>query len=482
MINVVCLKWGTKFGPEYVNNLLNGIRKNTTLPIKLHCFTDNATGITVPGVKIHPLLQNGVETWWNKLYLFSKDLPIPVGEKIVFFDLDTLITGNVDYVLAADASSMVVLRDFYTGIAESVKGDNNVGSGLMSWIHGSYTYIWDRFIKNPKKVVESLHPHGDQRWIQMNVHRRVYWQDILPGNVVSFKVHCRNGLPKNASVVCYHGRPSIPESITQHTKTKWDIKPAPWVEQYWPTKHTPLVKTYFTYLDPKKIFGMVGRCGGGYNTVWEDWSPLGRLAREQIIKEFEDGINKICGHYAKLEESIIREGFRNPLIVSRGKVVTKPSKCIPPEILNKSELDQYYLEGTTGGSRLWVAQKHSLMVPCIVNDYTGDDNIPAEIQDTASAAQYFKDQPAKLVLDPIKGLVEPFDQNKVGYHLGVEWSEEKVVKERAPLWVSTMNKYGYYVDRLTPAVNAMLYDAGIDQKRDIEKIYGAVSKAFNQTS
>ena len=36
-------------------------------------------------------------------------------------------------------------------------------------------------------------------------------------------------------------------------------------------------KTYYVELEANKIFGMVGRCGGGYNTVWEDWSPEGRI-------------------------------------------------------------------------------------------------------------------------------------------------------------------------------------------------------------
>jgi len=35
----------------------------------------------------------------------------------------------------------------------------------------------------------------------------------------------------------------------------------------------------------KQIFGMVGRCGGGHNSVWTDWSPVGRVKRKKIIAQ-----------------------------------------------------------------------------------------------------------------------------------------------------------------------------------------------------
>jgi hypothetical protein len=497
-VNVICLKWGTKFEPEYVNNLFAAINRHSTVPIKLHCFTDSDVGLNKDGIEIHPLpYDTGLEGWWNKLYLFSKDLPIPVGETIVFFDLDTLVTGNIDDILSVDVPNLVALRDFYSGLVDSVRGNNNMGSGFMMWKHGAHTHIWDRFIKNPKKVIQSIHPHGDQRWIQMNAPDRLYWQDIFPNRVVSFKVHCRDGLPKDASVVCYHGKPSVLESITQKTKSwKWEINPAPWVLEHWPVKQEMLLppnkpfnfnptnsnpnkrtlsapavkpyKTYFAMIDANRIFGMVGRCGGGYNTVWEDWSDQGRAARTKIIQEFEEGINEICGHYTKLEQSILNEGFRNPLIITLGKPVRKSFNLLPPELKAKPTNQLYLLEGTTGGSRLWVAQRHNMLVPCFVNDYT-DTLMGEEITTVDQVVKYYKDKPREISFHPKHGLIESFDPNKIGYHLGVEWSEDKIVKERAPLWVKTMNKYGYYVDRLSPDVVKLLEDVGVIQPDNLRK-------------
>ena len=43
--NVVCIKWGNKFGADYVNSLYRMVEKNLTIPHRFVCFTDNAEGI-----------------------------------------------------------------------------------------------------------------------------------------------------------------------------------------------------------------------------------------------------------------------------------------------------------------------------------------------------------------------------------------------------------------------------------------------------
>lgn len=224
-----------------------------------------------------------------------------------------------------------------------------------------------------------------------------------------------------------------------------------------------MVKVYYDTVDPNKVFGMVGRCGGGYNTVWEDWSPEGRIARDAIMKEFEYEMNKLCGHYAKLEQSILKEGIRNPVVINCGF----PKRCkmsqIPPEILALPTHQRLLLEGTTGGSRLWIAQKHNIPVKCFINDFSNNYPGKHRILTVKQAIKYYKDQPKILRITARNGLIEQFDQRKVGYHLGSEWREDKIMPLRAPLWVSIMNKHGYYVDRLPKIVLKVLAEAGVVQ-------------------
>lgn len=235
MINIVCLKWGNKYGPEYVNRLYAMVRRHTTQDFRFWCLTEDVAGIRSE-VFIVPLqFGDTLDSWWNKIWLFSRDLPIPLGEQIFYIDLDTVIVSNIDDLLTDQVPDIVMLRDFYQGIARTA---GQVGSGLMSWRHGSYEKIWQDFIQNPVAAIKSVHPHGDQAWVERCIDAWYCWQDLFPGRVVSFKIDCADGLPPGSSIICYHGRPSIPDSITQsvdHSTAmkKWTSRAAPWIAEHW---------------------------------------------------------------------------------------------------------------------------------------------------------------------------------------------------------------------------------------------------------
>jgi hypothetical protein len=231
MINIVCLKWGSKYGPEYVNRLFYAVQRHVTKPFRFWCFTDDDTGIDYR-IKLAPLrFADRLESWWNKIMLFSDETAVPLGEQIFYIDLDTLIVDNIDNLLTNEVPEIIVLRDFYHGIAKTA---GSVASGLMSWKHGQYAHIWKNFIQDPESAVRLCRPHGDQRWIEHCLDSWYYWQDLFPMNIVSFKMHCQSGIPKDSKIICYHGRPSIPESVSYRGKIwKWDMQPQAWVLDHW---------------------------------------------------------------------------------------------------------------------------------------------------------------------------------------------------------------------------------------------------------
>lgn len=231
MINIVCLKWGNKYGPEYVNRLYAMILRHTTRSFRFWCFTDDATGIRSE-VTIAPLPHaNEFAGWWNKVWLFSEELPLPAGSNIFYVDLDTLIVGDIDPILRSANRPMIVLKDFLHGIAKTA---GEVGSGLMSWRHGDYTSIWTKFCANPQQVIRHASPHGDQWWVQRCVPARQYWQDLFPNQILSFKVHCLNGLPDNARIICYHGVPGIPDSAARGGSVRGrSYQAQTWVMDHW---------------------------------------------------------------------------------------------------------------------------------------------------------------------------------------------------------------------------------------------------------
>lgn len=219
----------------------------------------------------------------------------------------------------------------------------------------------------------------------------------------------------------------------------------------------------YVTLPAQKIFGMVGRCGGGYNTVWSDWSDEGRNKRELIMREFEEELNSISGHYQKLEASILKEGMRNPVIITCGYPRRRAIECLPPEMRTIPHQDLLLLETTTGGSRLHVCQKYNMNIRCLVNDWMDRFREFPIVKTVEDARSYYKDQPKGLSFHRRLGLVEDFDQHKIGYHLGPEWSEDRIMPMRSVAWIKIMNKHGYRVDKLPQIVSDALGKAGVDQ-------------------
>ena len=45
MKNIICVKWGPKYIPEYVNILKNMCKRQSTVDFKFSCITDDETGL-----------------------------------------------------------------------------------------------------------------------------------------------------------------------------------------------------------------------------------------------------------------------------------------------------------------------------------------------------------------------------------------------------------------------------------------------------
>ena len=97
--HVICMKWGTKYGPEYVNRLYAMVRRHLSGDFHFVCLTDDAAGIRseVQCLPIPPLdLPAGIpERGWNKLATFTADLHGLRGTAL-FLDVDVVITGSLD--------------------------------------------------------------------------------------------------------------------------------------------------------------------------------------------------------------------------------------------------------------------------------------------------------------------------------------------------------------------------------------------------
>lgn len=239
MVNVVCLKWGVKYSPEYVNRLYGMVASQLKQPFKFYCMTEDNSGIR-DEVNILPLPDLGLQGWWYKLYLFNSDF-FGLQGRVLFLDLDVVITGSLDDMLAYSPESFCISPD-------EKEGDYN--SSVMSFELGSMPYVWESFWAQKEVITKSM--HGDQDWVQhICLDAKIYPKPY----VMSFKYDCESRakfgggglgrwlrkkgyfvpkkqavLPEGTSIVLFHGKPD-PEDVMDGPYDKYRY--APWVKEYW---------------------------------------------------------------------------------------------------------------------------------------------------------------------------------------------------------------------------------------------------------
>lgn len=233
------MKWGDKYGAEYVNRLYNMVSRNLTLPFEMICLTDNTEGIdeNVQCFDIPPLdLPAGSpERGWNKLSTFEPDLYGLSGQAL-FLDLDVVITDNIDDFFT-HAGDFLVIHDWkrpwrITGNTSVYRFKLGAYPDVLPYFREHFDDIRKRF-RNEQAYLSWF---IDEHYKQLS-----YWPKSW---CKSYKYHCLKPLPfswwqppelpAHTKIVIFHGEVNPPDAIAgQGGKWYRHILPSPWIEQYW---------------------------------------------------------------------------------------------------------------------------------------------------------------------------------------------------------------------------------------------------------
>ena len=197
---VTVLKTSNDYKKDYVELLYKQCQKYAP-GIEFVCISDDPS---VPG---YVKMEHAWPRWWPKMEIFKIQGPV------LYLDLDTIIVSDLKPILEnVTKYDFVAIRDFY----KDRRMQRTLGSGVMAW-NGDMKYLYDEFLKDPERHMQECTTSrwwGDQGFIEKTIkHHVVYWQDVFPQKLVSWKVHCRNGVPKDAAIIAFHGKPK-----------PWDIK------------------------------------------------------------------------------------------------------------------------------------------------------------------------------------------------------------------------------------------------------------------
>lgn len=249
---ILSMKWGTLYGPEYVNNLAAGVRRHLARPHKFICFTDDASGLDAR-IEVQPIPELGLpevgrDKRWRKLSVFRGDLGIK--GTALFLDLDLVIVDDLEPFFSHPGTFLIVRDDdlFRKKPLRRLNPTRNAflgsvgNSSVFRFELGQHRYVLDAFAADPEAAMRDYEISQQFQSAQLARHGHLdYWPK---GWCVSFKNDCvpRGGAsylrdpacPTGAKIVVFAGNPKMTE-VLEGGGHKWyrRIGDTDWLRRAW---------------------------------------------------------------------------------------------------------------------------------------------------------------------------------------------------------------------------------------------------------
>ncbi|MDB5732899.1 MAG: hypothetical protein JWQ03_2794 [Variovorax sp.] len=242
--HVICIKWGTKYGPHYVNNLYAMARRYLDGDFRFVCLTDDAQGIRaevecfpIPRLDIRPEAAGVPDRAWRKLTTFSRDLTDVYGlhGTALFLDLDVVVVGRLD-AFFEQPGEVLIIKDYRR--SWRVTGNSSVYRFEL----GAHPDVLDHFRAHEAALRETF--RNEQAYLSDYLHgqgRLGYWPRAW---CPSFKYHGipvwptnywrAPFVPRGARIMIFHGECNPPDALAGRRNRRFRyIRPARWVAEYW---------------------------------------------------------------------------------------------------------------------------------------------------------------------------------------------------------------------------------------------------------
>ena len=242
MQTVICMKWGSRYGADFVNRLYASIQRNTQRETQLVCLTDDPTGVD-KNIRCEPipdinLPDDLVLTPWRKLVLWQDGL-VGLSGDVLFLDLDLVITGNLDEMFDFEPGKFCVIEN-WTQIGKKIGN-----TSCFRWNVGQEKHIFDQLETEQERILSSY--RIEQVYISKEVGEMVFWprdwcvsfkHSLLPKWPLNFfKVPA---LPPHTKIVAFTGKPDQDEALKGEwpVKTPWKklykhVRPTAWIKDHW---------------------------------------------------------------------------------------------------------------------------------------------------------------------------------------------------------------------------------------------------------
>lgn len=216
-LTVASFKWKpapagrAKYRAWHVNRLAEMFRRHLHMPHRFVCVTDDPAGLEVEALPLWNDLSNVPNphgprepSCYRRLKLFSHEARDLVGERVLWVDLDMVLTGDVTPLF--DRTEDVVLLSTNTP-------NIPVNGSMVLLTPGAYAEVWEGFDPetSPKLARKAGCYGSDQGWLAYCLKdRAAMWKPGPSGDgIYFFGQHLRSmggRLPEDARIVSFHGR------------------------------------------------------------------------------------------------------------------------------------------------------------------------------------------------------------------------------------------------------------------------------------
>ena len=193
------------FDEEWVDRLYRGVKRNTTREFRFVCYSDKEYNFREPVERKELRLPHR--------NMFSLLEPFRSDERTIFMGLDTIITGNIDFLF--DMEGFWMLRDPYFPERDC--------SGVM--VFDPQPELWEFIEENHERLASENKMFGhpsDMIFLDKVKHKTINGPEF---GIYSYKVHARAGLPNDARIVYFHGKEK-PHELDED-----------WVREHWGHSH-----------------------------------------------------------------------------------------------------------------------------------------------------------------------------------------------------------------------------------------------------